>query len=408
MINNAVLQNLYNDTYTKYNDTIVYGLSRKLNEINIDNNSNVSLINCCDSGYCVEKFHNDIYSLKSYTDIPYIKDLESFNNNIYIKELIYYIEKLKSNTIVLNIKFNGIYIEDYVKIINSANNLINDIRYFHSNILEITINTNNVFKILTYQIMNDLKNSFGIIENELKILNKISVKTINIESIDSLVFQNGTFGIVVHEAIGHMLEADHFTNNTYLSNYKNIKCNCDDFVVKDNPNREPKIFKMEFDDQGNKCKEKILYTSNGINDYLSTNYYKSLSLPCNARRENFRKNAIPRMSNTFVENGHILPNNIIKSIKNGVLIKNINTGFVNPINGKIRLSCNETYKIDNGEQTYLINDININLNVKDIFSSIKYVGNDLIFKSGSCIKNNQNINIVTGSPTVKLINKFNY
>ena len=57
----------------------------------------------------------------------------------------------------------------------------------------------------------------------------------------------------------------------------------------------------------------------------------------NGRRESFRYLPIPRMTNTFIENGKDRPADILASTKNGLYVQSLSGGSVDPTSGRLQL-----------------------------------------------------------------------
>jgi len=121
----------------------------------------------------------------------------------------------------------------------------------------------------------------------------------------------------------------------------------------------------------------------------------------NGRRESFRHIPIPRMTNTFIEQGENTPEDILSSTKEGLYVQSLSGGSVNPVTGMFNFTCREAYLIENGKKTTPVKGATLIGNCLDVISGIDAVGNDLAFGPGICGKG-QMAEVSVGQPTVRI------
>ena len=121
----------------------------------------------------------------------------------------------------------------------------------------------------------------------------------------------------------------------------------------------------------------------------------------NGRRESFMHIPIPRMTNTFIEEGDSKPEDIVSSTKSGIYVQSLSGGSVNPITGVFNFTCREAYLIENGKKTTPLKGATLIGSCMDIISNIDAVGNDLAFGPGICGKG-QIAEVTAGMPTVRI------
>jgi TldD protein len=160
----------------------------------------------------------------------------------------------------------------------------------------------------------------------------------------------------------------------------------------------------DFDDEGTQMRRNVLIR-NGIlekfmSDILSAKQLK-MERTGNGRRESFRNIPIPRMTNTFIDNGKEKPEDILASTKSGLYVQSLSGGSVNPITGVFNFTCREAYLIENGKKTSPVKGATLIGNCLDIISNIDAVGNDLDFGPGICGKG-QSAEVSAGQPTVRI------
>lgn len=122
----------------------------------------------------------------------------------------------------------------------------------------------------------------------------------------------------------------------------------------------------------------------------------------NGRREDFRKLPIPRMTNTFIENGKDKPADILASTKQGIYVQSLSGGSVNPITGMFNFTCREAYLIESGKKTTPLKGATLIGSCMDIIQNVDAVADDLDFGSGICGKQGQSAEVTAGQPTLRL------
>jgi TldD protein len=220
-----------------------------------------------------------------------------------------------------------------------------------------------------------------------------------------VVMQNGWGGVLVHEAVGHPLEADNIAKGigTFTGKLgKKVAAEC--FTMVDDGTLPNFRGTLNYDDEGTKAKRNVLIEKGVLKafmtDVLSA---KQLSIPRtgNGRRESFRYIPIPRMTNTFIDTGKDKPEDILKSTKKGIYVQSLSGGSVNPVTGVFNFTCREAYIIENGKKTVPVRGVTLIGSCMDIISNIDAVGDDLDFGPGICGKG-QAAEVTAGMPTVRI------
>ena len=220
-----------------------------------------------------------------------------------------------------------------------------------------------------------------------------------------VVMQNGWGGVLVHEAVGHPLEADNIAKGIGAFTGKmGQKVATDCFTMVDDGTLPNFRGTINYDDEGTEAKRNVLI-ENGVlkgfmTDVLSA---RQLSIPRtgNGRRESFRYIPIPRMTNTFIDKGKDNPEDILASTKKGIYVQSLSGGSVNPITGVFNFTCRESYMIENGKKTYPVKGATLIGSCLDVISNVDAVGNNLDFGPGICGKG-QAAEVSAGQPTVRI------
>lgn len=223
-----------------------------------------------------------------------------------------------------------------------------------------------------------------------------------------VVLAAGSSGILLHEAIGHGMEADFNRKGVSIFADKINKPVAESFVsiVDDgtNPNARGSI---NVDDEGNDSQKTYLVENGTLKTYLhdriSSQHY-NVAPTGSGRRESFRHPPLPRMRNTYMLPGPHKKDEIISSVKNGIYAESFTNGEVFIGAGDFTFYVSSGYLIENGRLTKPIKDINIIGNGPQVLKDIVMVADDLKIDEGSwtCGKNGQSVPVSLGLPTVKV------
>jgi TldD protein len=223
-----------------------------------------------------------------------------------------------------------------------------------------------------------------------------------------VVLGPGWPGVLLHEAVGHGLEADF--NRKKTSAFAGLigqQVASSKVTVVDNgrmPNRRGSI---NVDDEGNPTQENVLIENGILKGYLSDKLSSRLMGTPNTgsgRRESYHHIPMPRMTNTYMLNGDDMPEDIIKSVKRGLYAVNFGGGQVDITNGKFVFSASEAYLIEDGKVTRPVKGATLIGNGPEALKYVSMVGNDLALDEGigTCGKAGQSVPVGVGMPTIKL------
>jgi TldD protein len=221
-----------------------------------------------------------------------------------------------------------------------------------------------------------------------------------------VVLGAGESGILLHEAVGHGLEADF--NRKKTSNYSDRvgqPVASELCTVIDDGTIDHHRGTINVDDEGNVAKKNVLIENGVLQGYLQDRIsarHFGVEPSGNGRRESFRHYPMPRMTNTYMLPGESTPEEIIKSVKKGLYAKAFSGGQVNISKGDFVFSVTEGYLIEDGEVTHPVKNVNIIGNGPDTLSKVTMVGNDFQLSDGrwTCGKDGQSVPVGVGMPTV--------
>jgi TldD protein len=160
-----------------------------------------------------------------------------------------------------------------------------------------------------------------------------------------------------------------------------------------------------FDDEGTPSRRNVLVRSGILEGYMYDKYNASLDGTLstgNGRRESYENKPIPRMTNTFIAPGQDSPEEVIKSVADGLLVKKMGGGQVNTVTGDFVFDVQEGYLIENGQAGDLVRGATLVGSGPEVLKSIDMVGSDLGFSIGTCGKDAQGVPVSDAMPTLRI------
>jgi TldD protein len=223
-----------------------------------------------------------------------------------------------------------------------------------------------------------------------------------------VVLAAGSSGILLHEAIGHGMEADFNRKGISIFADKMGKPVAEPFVtiVDDGTNMHSRGA-LNVDDEGNDT-EKTYLVQDGLltsymHDRISSQHY-GVRPTGNGRRQSFRYSPVPRMRTTYMLPGSHTKEEIIRSVKKGIYAEHFTNGQVYIGAGDFTFYVKSGYLIEDGVMTKPIKDVNIIGNGPEVLGRIVMVADDLELSRGgaTCGKDGQMVPVSLGLPTVKV------
>jgi len=223
-----------------------------------------------------------------------------------------------------------------------------------------------------------------------------------------VVLGPGWPGVLLHEAIGHGLEADFNRKKTSaFSGLIGKKVAGDKCTVVDDGSMPSRRGSINVDDEGAATQKTVLIENGILKGYLSDKLSARLMgihNTGNGRRESYEHIPMPRMTNTYMLAGTDAPEDIIRSVKRGVFAANFGGGQVDITSGKFVFSASEAYLIEDGQITAPLRNATLIGNGPDALTKVSMVGNDLQLDEGigTCGKEGQSVPVGVGIPTIKV------
>jgi TldD protein len=237
---------------------------------------------------------------------------------------------------------------------------------------------------------------------------------LNLSAVDApagvmpVVLAGGWPGILLHEAIGHGLEADFNRKRTSaFSNLIGKRVASDVCTIVDDGTLPFRRGSLNMDDEGTPTSCTMLIEKGILRRYITDKLNARLMgipLTGNGRRENYQSVVLPRMTNTFMLAGESDPQDIIRSVKKGLYAVSFGGGQVDITNGKFVFSASEAYLIEDGQITTPVKGATLIGNGPEILTKVSMVGHDLKLDNGigTCGKDGQSVPVGVGLPTIKI------
>lgn len=223
-----------------------------------------------------------------------------------------------------------------------------------------------------------------------------------------VVLGPGWPGVLLHEAIGHGLEADF--NRKKTSAFAGLigkRVAGDKCTVVDDGSMPSRRGSINVDDEGAGTQKTVLIENGILKGYLSDKLSARLMgihNTGNGRRESYQHIPMPRMTNTYMLAGTDEPVDIIRSVKRGLFAANFGGGQVDITSGKFVFSASEAYLIEDGHITAPVRNATLIGNGPDALTRVSMVGHDLQLDEGigTCGKDGQSVPVGVGIPTIKV------
>ncbi|MGE5247090.1 MAG: TldD/PmbA family protein [Verrucomicrobiota bacterium] len=221
-----------------------------------------------------------------------------------------------------------------------------------------------------------------------------------------VVLSSEAGGTMVHEAIGHGLEADLALRGMSVYRDRVGQRIASPLVsITDDATLPGKRGSFGIDDEGTPG-QRTLVVEDGVlkgflHDRLSA-MREGASPTGNGRRESYRHKPIPRMTNTIILPGTAPPDEVLAGVPRGLLVVKMGGGQVNTVTGDFMFEVAEGYRIENGKRGEPVRGATITGNGPEVLSMIDRVGSDLGFGIGTCGKDGQGVPVGDAQPTLSI------
>ena len=224
----------------------------------------------------------------------------------------------------------------------------------------------------------------------------------------TVVLGPGWPGILLHEAVGHGLEADFNRKGTSaFANRLGTRVASELCTVVDDGTLPNRRGSLNVDDEGTPTGHTVLIERGVLRGYLQDRMNAALlgmPLTGNGRRESYAHLPMPRMTNTFMLAGEDDPQDILRSVKSGLYAVSFGGGSVDITSGRFVFSASEAYLIEDGRLGAPVRGATLIGNGPEVLTRISRVGHDLALDLGigTCGKDGQSVPVGVGLPTVRI------
>ena len=213
-------------------------------------------------------------------------------------------------------------------------------------------------------------------------------------------------GTMIHEAVGHGLEADLAQSGLSVYSGKLGEQIASPIItVLDDATLPGRRGSFCFDDEGTPAQRTVLVDQGILKTYLYdrlTAMKDGVRSTGNGRRESYRHRPIPRMTNTLIAPGSTRPADILRETPRGLFVRKMGGGQVNTVNGDFVFEVSEGYLIVNGSIGEPVRGATLIGNGPSVLLSIDRVGSDLGFSIGTCGKDGQGSPVSDAQPTIRI------
>lgn len=220
-----------------------------------------------------------------------------------------------------------------------------------------------------------------------------------------VIMHNAFGGVLFHEACGHGLEADTIVKKTSVYSGKvGEKVASSIVTAVDDSTRPNEWGSYSVDDEGTPAQRTVLIENGILREYM---WDKVASIKAgrpastgNGRRMSYRFMPLPRMTNTFIENGQSKYEDLFKNVQYGLFAKAMGGGQVNTSTGDFVFAVREGYLIENGQITEPVRGATLIGNGPEALHKIQMIADNLELEPGMCGKGGQSIPAAVGQPSL--------
>ena len=221
-----------------------------------------------------------------------------------------------------------------------------------------------------------------------------------------VVVGNGFGGVLLHEAVGHGLEADavHKRASVYAGKLGEQLADAS-VTAYDDGRRTGEWGSDGIDDEGTPTRRTTVIEEGRLTSYL----YDLVRARAdgaestgNGRRQSFRHPPVPRMTNTYFAPGEATPDDLIAGVDRGLYAVSFGGGQVEPATGDFVFGVSEGYLIEGGRVTAPVRGATLVGNGLEALRAVDGIAGDLAIATGYCGKAGQTVPAGVGQPHVRL------
>ena len=221
-----------------------------------------------------------------------------------------------------------------------------------------------------------------------------------------VVVGNGFGGVLLHEAVGHGLEADAVQKQASVYAGQLGKKLAERGVTAYDDGAKANAWGSDgIDDEGTPTRRTTVIEDGELVSYLydlQSARADGVASTGNGRRQSFRHLPIPRMTNTYFAPGEASAEDLIGSIDRGLYAVSFGGGQVEPATGDFVFGVSEGYLIEDGKVTAPVRGATLVGNGLQALAAVDGIAADLDIATGYCGKAGQSVPAGVGQPHVRI------
>lgn len=218
-----------------------------------------------------------------------------------------------------------------------------------------------------------------------------------------VVFAPSVGGVLLHEIVGHAVEADVFLAGTSWLAELEERVAPEQVTILDDPQRGRIAWR--FDDEGEQARSTVLIRDGllaGCVHDRATARRAATSPTGHGRRASFREPVRPRLGCTYLRSGSAAPQDAVRSVQRGVYIRRMESGSTDPRSGRALFRVTDADRIESGQRSYPVHAFLLLVNARSALAGLRCIADDLTFDNciGSCHRDGQPLATSVGTPTM--------
>jgi predicted Zn-dependent protease len=218
-----------------------------------------------------------------------------------------------------------------------------------------------------------------------------------------VVLGPGIGGVLVHEIVGHALEADTAHRGSWLTASEGVVAP-EALMVLDDPRRGRAPWR--YDDEGHPSGVTPLIGEGRVRSWLCDRTAARKTgrpLTGHGRRSSYREPVRPRMGCTFVAAGRLDPREVVAGV-DGIYVRRMEAASVDTASGRATFRVTDADTLAGGRIEMPLKPFLLEVDARKTLAGVDRVGTDLTFDTsvGSCQRDGQSLAISVGAPTIRI------
>lgn len=221
-----------------------------------------------------------------------------------------------------------------------------------------------------------------------------------------VVIDGGFGGVILHEACVHGLEATSVgRGNSVFCGKLNQQIASPIVNAVDDGTLPGEWGSMHFDDEGNPAQRNLLIENGILKSYLVDILGSRLMnhpVTGSGRRQDYTFAPTSRMTNTFFAPGRDDPEEMIRTMGEGLFAAKMGGGSVNPLTGEFNFAVSEAYWVRDGRILCPVRGATLIGKGADVLMKIDRIGKDMWMAPGMCGSQSGSIPTNVGQPRIRV------